>query len=366
MLTCFHGPLADPGLRALIPGAGTGAACRLPGLGMIGGDVPVPALAAEPGGEVTGWLADLAPEGAARLGRLAGALGLMPVLRQVAGEGETREAVTHEPLVHDHAPWQSEAHPGWGPILAAAAEEILDGDPAEPAAAINRRLPTILARAASRAMAMAAVPKPAASGLTLDDVTILERRRPYANFFAVEELTYAHRRFDGTMSEPVLRAVFMAADAVTVLPYDPVRDRVLLVEQVRASPIARGDHGAWILEPVAGRIEPGHTPEATAIKEAAEEAGLVLRAEDLRLVGDYYPSTGAFSEYVYSFIGLADLPDGAAGLGGLAEEGEDIRGHLMPRAELMRRIEANECPDAPLIISALWLDRNLASLRGDG
>ncbi|WP_161555957.1 NUDIX domain-containing protein [Mangrovicoccus ximenensis] len=226
------------------------------------------------------------------------------------------------------------------------------------------RLPMILFRAASRAAAAAAPAKPLASGLGLKDVTLHERRRPYSNYFTVEELVYSHARFGGGTSEPVLRAVFMASDAVTVLPYDPVRDRVLVVEQVRAAPIARGDATAWILEPVAGRIEPGDSPETTARKEAREEAGLELGA--LHHVGDYYPSAGCFSEYIHSYIGIADLPDGAAGLGGLEEEGEDIRGHVMPREELVRRLRANEIPHAPLMVSAYWLELNLARLRSSG
>ncbi len=48
-----------------------------------------------------------------------------------------------------------------------------------------------------------------------------------------------------------------SADAVTVLPYDPVRDRVLLIEQYRFGVHMRGDPRPWVLEPVAGRIDAG-------------------------------------------------------------------------------------------------------------
>ena len=66
-----------------------------------------------------------------------------------------------------------------------------------------------------------------------DDVAVLTRAERFAGFFAVEEQGLRFRRFDGTLSDPVNREAFVSGDAVTVLPYDPVRDRVLLVEQFR-------------------------------------------------------------------------------------------------------------------------------------
>jgi hypothetical protein len=83
-------------------------------------------------------------------------------------------------------------------------------------------------------------------------------------------------------------------------------------------------------------------------------------------IAEYYPSTGAFSEYIYAYVGIADLPDDAARLGGLDVEGEDIRGHVMSRDALRDRIAAGEVPVGPLILSAWWLDANADRLRGSG
>ena len=123
-----------------------------------------------------------------------------------------------------------------------------------------------------------------------EDISVARRDQPYARFFAVEEWQVGWRQFDGGMNAPVTRAVFVSCDAVTVLPYDPLRDRVLLIEQFRAGPMARGDAGAWQLEAVAGRIDPGETPEEAGRREAVEEAGLTLGR--LLPVAEYYPSPG--------------------------------------------------------------------------
>lgn len=194
----------------------------------------------------------------------------------------------------------------------------------------------------------------------VDDVS---RNMPYAGFFTLENSTYTHARFDGTRSGTMERAIFHMADAVTVLPYDPVRDRVLVVEQLRFGAYGRGDGHPWVYEPVAGRIDAGEGTEATARREAVEEAGVTLGA--LHHVASYYVSPGAVTEFVTSYVGLCELGDDAAGLGGLASEQEDIRSHLMSFDALMALCDAGALDTGPLYISALWLARFRDRLRAN-
>ncbi|MGB5870909.1 MAG: NUDIX domain-containing protein, partial [Albidovulum sp.] len=187
-------------------------------------------------------------------------------------------------------------------------------------------------------------------------------RHPYAAYFSVEEYALRYRRFDGEMSAELERAAFISGDAAIVLPYDPIRDRVMVIEQFRVGPYARGDANPWLIEAIAGRVDGGESPEEAARREAVEEAGLTL--EKLIAGPDYYPSPGAKAEYLYSFVGIADLPDAAAGTGGLEDEDEDIRSHVIPFAQLMALIASGEVNNAPLIILAYWLDGQRPALRG--
>ena len=139
-----------------------------------------------------------------------------------------------------------------------------------PADRVGRRLGALRVEAASRVRAMTA----AARGVRVGsgEVAAGVPEPSHAGFFGLDLWRLQHRRFDGQMSPTLVREVFVMGDAVTVLPYDPVRDRVLLIEQMRMGPLGRGDPLPWQLEAIAGRIDPGESPEEAARREAVEEA----------------------------------------------------------------------------------------------
>lgn len=249
-----------------------------------------------------------------------------------------------------------------GDFLAVAAEEVAVCFGARSVEDLRRLRPMIFTRAWARIRAEAGRPRDASrTELGRDQVTLTSRSLPYSAFFAVEETTLSHRRFDGSQSGEMHRAAFLMADAVTVLPYDPVRDRVLVIEQFRFGPYARGDAHPWMVEPIAGRVDPGEGSEATARREAQEEAGVSLGA--LHKVAEFYPSSGAITEYVTSYVGIADLPDDIPGIGGVAGEHEDIASSLLSFDALMEMCDASQLDVAPLYMSAFWLARHRERLR---
>ena len=221
------------------------------------------------------------------------------------------------------------------------------------------RMPQIRARAQARLnAAMEDVPQ---TRFTRDDVILGTQRRAYANFFILDELDLTFRLFDGSLSAPVTRAVFVGGDAAIVLPYDPVRDVVMVVEQFRAPPYVRGDKSPWMAEPIAGRLDAGESAEDAAYREAREEAGLSLSA--LHEVARGYPSPGASSEHFSLFVGIADLPEEACGVGGLAGEDEDISSEIIGFEDFIARVEAGAFRVIPLIACAYWLAMHRARLR---
>lgn len=222
---------------------------------------------------------------------------------------------------------------------------------------LGRYYPSMLTRSASRMRAQAK------GGEATGDktVTLHQHSTPYTQFFSVEEVDLSFSRFDGTISAPINRSVFIGVDCALVLPYDPVRDRVLLIEQFRAGPYLRSDPSPWVMEPIAGRIDPGETPQDAARREAVEEAGITLH--DLHQVGAAYPSPGTMTEFFYIYVGLCDLPDDVAGLGGLASEAEDIKSHLLEWGDFESALDRGAFHVVPLMLAGQWLARHRERIR---
>jgi nudix-type nucleoside diphosphatase (YffH/AdpP family) len=250
----------------------------------------------------------------------------------------------------------------WGELSVLAAAEVMRQHGQAAPQDVGRRYWMICARAQAELSARG-WQRPALVGQSphRDTVTVLDRRHPYTRFFTVEELRVRHPQFDGRLSAPQERAVFRVADAVTVLPYDPVRDRILLVEQIRLGAYVHGDAHPWLLEPVAGMIDAGETPEQAARREAVEEAGLTLGA--LHHVARYYPSPGGIAQVMVSYVAIADLPDSVTGINGHDHEGEDILSHLVDVDLAVRMLETGDMANAPLILSMQWLMLNRDRLR---
>ena len=353
--------LHPPLLRAVLGREVVAEAAVLPGYRVAGRDRP--GVVPETGPGVTGLLVAASAEDCARLAFHSGyaAWERRPV-RPVAG-GRAVMALVGTSAADMNRIWK---FPDWArqhaDLAIAMAADIMALFGQRDGAEVAGRRHAMEVRADSR---LHAAVEPAPADLRRDagpgDVAVATFAQPYARFFAVEEYDLSFRRFDGSMSATVNRAVFISCDAVTILPYDPARDRVLVIEQFRAGPHARGDRNPWSLEAVAGRIDPGETAEAAGRREALEEAGLTLGA--LLPVAGYYPSPGGKSEFIYSYVGLAELPDTATRIGGVEDEAEDIRAHVIPFGRLMDLVASGEVGNAPLILSALWLQRERARLR---
>lgn len=246
----------------------------------------------------------------------------------------------------------------WRAMAVRVAIEIMTSFGQLDARQVTSRLPGIRIRAAAWVAAQA---RPVAESRDLArDIVVHAHHYPYSNFFAAQEMDLQYRRYDGTLSPVLNRGAQVLGQAVVVLPYDPVHDTVLMVEQFRAPVFIGGDRAPWVWQPVAGLIDPGETPQNTAFRETMEEAGVHLR--HLESVASVYSSPGISSEFVHIFVGLADLSD-VPERGGLVEEGEDIRSQIIGYDALMDGIDRGTFRDMPLVTTALWLARHRDRLR---
>lgn len=136
-------------------------------------------------------------------------------------------------------------------------------------------------------------------------------------------------------------------NAVVILAeYD---GRVILIDQPRVPPDCR------CIELPAGLVgddDPKATPETAALRELEEETGFTARR--IERLGEFYASPGMLSES-FTLVRAHDLRKIGEGGG---DENEDIRVHLVPRADIPNFIEQKRAEgfgvDVKLLLFLDW------------
>ncbi len=190
--------------------------------------------------------------------------------------------------------------------------------------------------------------------MSRDDVEILETQTVWKGFFRMDRVRLRHRLFAGGWGQPITREVFERGHAAALLPYDPVRDEVVLIEQFRAAAMTAGAE-PWLVEIVAGIIEEGETGEDVARRETVEEAG--CEVTDIIPVMDVFTTPGGSSERIAIFVGRVNT-QGVGGIHGLADEGEDIRVFTESLDAALARVASGGIVNVIAIAALQWLALN--------
>src|SRR3990167_1165220 len=84
-----------------------------------------------------------------------------------------------------------------------------------------------------------------------DDYELIKREILYQGIFRLARYHLRHRTFNNTWSNTFSREILERKSAAALLPYDPVLDRIVLIEQFRAGAISHAQ-SPWLIEVVAG------------------------------------------------------------------------------------------------------------------
>jgi ADP-ribose pyrophosphatase len=202
-----------------------------------------------------------------------------------------------------------------------------------------------------------APPVPAHPGMTvLDDEVVWDGR------FPLQRVRFRYTRFDGAPSPELTWELWRRGRGCAVLPYDPARDAVALIEQFRLPALAAGLPPV-MTECAAGLVEQGEDPENTAWREVAEETG--LRPDRMERIGRFMLMQGGCDEVMHYYAARVSLPapDEARAGGGLAAEGEDTRVLVLPAHEAFRMVDDNRIENVTAAFCLLWLRHHRDRLR---
>jgi ADP-ribose pyrophosphatase len=355
----FFGTLRDPDIRAVVAGEAVAAIAVQPatlqGYRLVGvrGE-SYPALAPDPAGRVAGDLIEnVTAAAAARFAFYEGDEYEAASRAVTLPSGERVSATVFLPragLALDGAPWEFAV---WRQSQKPASLRL-----ARTWMGYFGQADLAPAEAAWRAMR--AELSGGAAPRNQGAVELHGREPVFQGYFRVDKYRLRHRLFAGGWGKELSREVFERGHAVAVLPYDPRQDRVVLIEQFRIGPYACGEP-PWLLEIVAGIIDPGESPENVARRELREEAGVgAVRA--LEPICRYYASPGGSTETVQLYCALIDA-GGVGGVHGLQDEGEDIRVHVMDFSAAIAALHDGRIDSATPIIALQWLALNRDRLR---
>jgi ADP-ribose pyrophosphatase len=203
-----------------------------------------------------------------------------------------------------------------------------------------------------------AKPIPAHPGLSvLSDEVVWDGR------FPLQRIRFRRTRFDGQESGVQTWELWRRGAAVAVLPWDPWTDRVALIEQFRLPALAAG-FDPVMLECPAGLREEHEDPEAAALRELAEETGLV--ADRILPMGRYVLNQGGCDENISIFLARTRLPaPGFAGTHGLDHEHEDIRLLVLDAGHAIAMLDDNRIANATGALCLSGFARRRAALLND-
>jgi ADP-ribose pyrophosphatase len=203
--------------------------------------------------------------------------------------------------------------------------------------------------------------------MTPSNVEVIKKNTPYNGYLQVDHYLLKHALFEGGWSDVMSREVIERGHVSAVLLYDPDLDLFVLAEQFRpgahmakASPWWDDSFSPWMVECIAGVIDPGETPEDVCQRESIEEANSHITA--LHPIYHYFSSPGCLTESVFLFCGKVDATN-AGGVFGLKHEHENIRVFTVSPNEAFVMLEQGRIVNSKTIIAVQWFQLNGHKLR---
>lgn len=184
---------------------------------------------------------------------------------------------------------------------------------------------------------------------------LVNKKIVFQGYHHIELLEFSFDKFTGGQSRVINREVFSRKPCVGIIPYDPKRKEIILIEQIRPGPISNKQSNPWLLEIVAGIIDDNEDPNTSALREAKEEANCNIT--QLIPIYEYYVSPGCSNETITIYCGITDTSN-SGGIHGLSDEDEDIKVYVVKLEEAVNLLASGKIINAATIIAIQWLAIN--------
>ena len=184
---------------------------------------------------------------------------------------------------------------------------------------------------------------------------VTNKKNLYDGFFKMNEVSLKYKKYDGSWSNEIKRELFSGAQVSAVLPYDPIKKEIVLIQQFRPGTISRNTNN-YLKEIVAGIIDPGESPEIAAKRECLEETGYKIKK--LTSIQGYYPAPGSSESFYHLFLGEVDSKNGKK-IMGLDTENEDILVESFNINQVKKMMQNGELLNGLSLIAIQWFFLNI-------
>ena len=179
---------------------------------------------------------------------------------------------------------------------------------------------------------------------------ILNKKNLYSGFFSMNKYDFIHQKHNGEWTTKVKREIFEGVHVSSLLPYDPIKKEIILIQQFRAGVLSRYDED-YLLEIVAGIIDEGENPEQTAIRECFEETGCEVKK--IHPIQSYFPAPGSSESYYHLYLGEIHAFDGER-IKGLEKENEDILVKSFKIDEVRQMLKEKKIMNGITLVALQW------------
>ena len=184
---------------------------------------------------------------------------------------------------------------------------------------------------------------------------IIDKKILHDGFFKMNEVTLKYKKYDGSWTSSIKRELFGGAQVSAVIPYDPIKKELVLIQQFRPGTISK-NVGNYLNEIVAGIIDVGENPESTAKRECLEETGCEVKK--LIPIQGYFPAPGSSESFYHLFLGEIETFEGTR-IMGLDKENEDILVKSYKIEDVKKQMKEGKILNGLTLIALQWFFLNI-------
>lgn len=191
--------------------------------------------------------------------------------------------------------------------------------------------------------------------MSMKNIKILKKKSCYSGFNKINNYLFEFESFDEKNKLTCEKEIFERKDAIAIVLYDDINDKLLLIQQFRPGCYIKKNIDCPY-EIVAGLVDNNDTMENAIIREAKEEANVNILK--ILKIGSFFPEISFSTREIHLFCGKFDSSN-ISKYAGLKSENEETKILLFSKDEVKNMLTNNQIINSHSLIGLQWFFLNL-------